>query len=144
MRTLRRVLDPRHLIFVNFPIFIPIPSATVRLTVTATHPALGVLAVVCRASCVFRWAVTSGPGGVPFLSVCLSVCLSLFFFVVSLLTSVTSVGVLGPCRKSTSPSTAPNESAAFPRICIVYRAISQRRIESRTRTQTFDCIIFVT
>lgn len=68
-----------------------------------------------------------GPGGCSF-----SVCLSVFlfsFFVVSLLTSVTSVGVLGPCRKSTSPSsTAPNESAAFPRICVVYRVISQRRL----------------
>lgn len=60
----------------------------------------------CRLSsfvCVSLWAVTSGPGPGPGGVHFLSVCLSLFFFVVSLLTSVTSVHVLGPCRKSTSP-----------------------------------------
>lgn len=59
----------------------------------------------------------AGAEGCSCLSVCLSV--SLFFFVVLLLTSVTSVHVLGPCKKSMAP-------AGFPRICIVYRAISQR------------------
>lgn len=85
----------------------------------------------CRLSsfvCVSLWAVASvpGPGGVPFLSVCLSV--SLFFRCI-----FADVSHQCGCPRAMQkihlpPSTAPNESAAFPRICIVYRAISQRRL----------------